>query len=34
LVLEDDAFDRVVKLLQSPPAPSAELRELMRGEGR
>jgi len=34
LVLDDDAFDRVVKLLESPPAPTAALRELMRGQVR
>ena len=32
LVLDDHVFDRVVKLLESPPAPSAALRELMRGK--
>jgi uncharacterized protein (DUF1778 family) len=34
LVLEDEAFDRVVALLEKPPAPTAELRELMRGRKR
>jgi uncharacterized protein (DUF1778 family) len=34
LVLEDEAFERVVKLLESPPAPTTALRELMRGQGR
>lgn len=34
LVLEDEAFDRVVTLLETPPAPTAALRELMRGQGR
>ena len=34
LVLDDEAFDRVVGLLQSPPAPTAALRELMRGQVR
>ena len=34
LVLEDDAFDRIVDLLKTPPAPTAALRELMRGQGR
>jgi len=34
LVLEDKAFDRVVDLLESPPAPTETLRELMRGQGR
>src|SRR5215208_5883424 len=33
LVLDDKAFDRVVELLERPPAPSAALRELMRGQG-
>jgi uncharacterized protein (DUF1778 family) len=34
LVLEDKAFDRVVELLESPPAPTSALRELMRARGR
>jgi len=34
LVLEDKVFDRVVALLDSPPAPTQALRELMRGKGR
>jgi uncharacterized protein (DUF1778 family) len=34
LVLEDQEFDRVVKLLKKPPAPTAALRELMRGQRR
>ena len=34
LVLDDKVFDRVVDLLESPPAPTAALRELMRGQGR
>ncbi len=34
LVLDDRVFDRVVKLLDSPPAPTQALRELMRGQGR
>jgi uncharacterized protein (DUF1778 family) len=34
LVLEDKAFDRVVDLLESPPAPTETLRELMHGQGR
>ena len=34
LVLEDKAFDRVVALLDSPPAPTEALRKLMRGPGR
>lgn len=32
LVIEDKAFDRIVELLTSPPAPSRALRELMRAE--
>lgn len=31
IVLEDAVFDRVVDLLEKPPAPTAALRELMRG---
>ena len=34
LVLDDKIFDRVVDLLESPPAPTEALRELMRGQGR
>jgi len=34
LVLDDKAFDRVVDLLDRPPAPTDALRELMRGQGR
>ena len=34
LVLDDRVFDRVVDLLESPPAPTEALRELMRGQGR
>jgi len=34
LVLEDDAFDRVVKLLENPPAPTVALRELLRAQDR
>lgn len=33
-VLDDKAFDRVVTLLESPAAPTAALRELMRGQDR
>jgi uncharacterized protein (DUF1778 family) len=33
LVLDDEVFDRVVRLLDSPPAPTKALRELMRGQG-
>jgi len=34
LVLDNKVFDRVVKLLESPRAPTEALRELMRGQGR
>jgi len=34
VVLDDKAFDRVVTLLESPAAPTAALRELMRGQDR
>lgn len=34
LVLEDQAFDRVVARLERPAAPTAALRELMRGQDR
>jgi len=34
LVLDDKVFDRVARLLESPPAPTDALRELMRGQGR
>jgi len=34
LVLDEKVFDRVVALLESPPAPTQALRELMRGQGR
>jgi uncharacterized protein (DUF1778 family) len=34
LVLEDKVFDRVVALLESPPAPTQGLRELMRDQDR
>jgi uncharacterized protein (DUF1778 family) len=33
LVLDEDAFDRVVSALDSPAAPTAGLRELMRDKG-
>jgi len=33
LLLEDKAFDRIVKLVTSPQAPTEALRELMRGQG-
>ncbi len=32
VVLEDAAFDDVVDLLESPPAPTDALRELLRGD--
>lgn len=32
LVVKDEAFDRIVELVESPPAPTKALRELMRGE--
>lgn len=31
LVLDDKAFDRVVELMEHPPAPTEALRELMLG---
>lgn len=31
LVIADKAFDRIAELLESPPAPTKDLRELMRG---
>jgi len=31
IVLEDENFDRVVRLLGDSPSPTQELRELMRG---
>jgi uncharacterized protein (DUF1778 family) len=34
LVLDDEAFDRVVESLESPVPPTDALRELMRGQGR
>jgi uncharacterized protein (DUF1778 family) len=34
LVLDEKVFERVVSLLESPPAPTQALRELMRGQGR
>ena len=34
LVLDDKAFDRIVNLLETPPAPTQALRDLMRGKGR
>jgi uncharacterized protein (DUF1778 family) len=34
IVLENQAFDRLVEQLENPPAPTDALRELMRGPGR
>lgn len=34
LVLDNKAFDRIVELIEKPPAPTAALRELMRGQSR
>jgi uncharacterized protein (DUF1778 family) len=34
LVLDDKAFERVVDLLERPPAPTETLRELMHGKRR
>lgn len=34
IVLEAQSFDRVVDLLEHPPAPTPALRELMRGARR
>ena len=31
IVLEDDAFDRIVAMVEQPPPPTEALRELMRG---
>jgi uncharacterized protein (DUF1778 family) len=33
IVLDDASFDRIVKLVEKPPRPTAALRELMRGRG-
>lgn len=32
LVVEDEAFEQIVELLEHPPAPTEALRELMRGQ--
>lgn len=32
LVVEDKAFDRIAELIESPPAPTKALRDLMRGQ--
>jgi uncharacterized protein (DUF1778 family) len=34
LVLDDETFDRIVAMLDKPPAPTAPLRELLRGKAR
>lgn len=34
LVLENESFDEVARLLERPPAPTKALRELMRGKRR
>jgi uncharacterized protein (DUF1778 family) len=34
IVLDDKAFDRIANLLETPPAPTEALRDLMRGKGR
>jgi uncharacterized protein (DUF1778 family) len=34
IVLDNKAFDRVVDMLERPPAPTDALRELMRGQKR
>ena len=34
LVLDDEAFDRLVDQLERPPPPTSALRELMRGKRR
>lgn len=34
LVLDDEAFDRVVDLLENPPTPTKALRELLSGPRR
>lgn len=34
IVLEDEDFDRIVAMIDKPPAPVDALRELMRGGGR
>jgi uncharacterized protein (DUF1778 family) len=32
IVLDDDSFDRVAQLIESPPPPTDALRKLMRGQ--
>ncbi len=34
IVVESKSFDRLVKLIESPPEPTEALRELMRGDKR
>jgi uncharacterized protein (DUF1778 family) len=34
LVLDNKAFDKIVELIEKPPAPTEALRELMRGQSR
>ena len=34
IILDDDAFERVVELLERPPSPTQALRELMRDQDR
>ena len=34
LIVEDKVFDRIVELIDRPPAPTDALRELMRGKDR
>jgi uncharacterized protein (DUF1778 family) len=34
ITLEDSAFDRLVSLIEHPPAPTDALRELMRDQDR
>ena len=33
VVLDNEAFDRLVSRIEAQPSPTAELRELMRGTG-
>jgi hypothetical protein len=34
LVIENQTFDKLVELIENPPAPTDALRELMRGQRR
>lgn len=34
MVLEDESFDEVARLVEKPPAPTAALRKLLRGKRR